>query len=187
MNKVWKSNAYKNTKVDYIKSQMQINQLLEKNGIKDFQHTQSKDSGTIVFLKELEVENKKIKVGVKITLPDLAEQTRNQLYRALFYYLKAKFESLTFGFVEEYNEAFVKEFMPYLVTDKNGRTIADLVIPKLNNALTYTPQGEQLYLEERKENEEELDDDLKTEQKLRAEERFIDVEYEEEIKGEKLK
>jgi len=52
-------------------------------------------------------------IGVKISIPDVSEKNINQLYRALFYYLKAKFESLTFGFVEEYNEAFVKEFMEY--------------------------------------------------------------------------
>ena len=172
----YKSKAYKLTKVDYIKSQMQINKVLRDNGIKDFQHTQEADKGTIVFLKELQVETKKIKVGVKITLPDVTEQTRNQLYRALFYYLKTKFESLTFGFVEEYNEAFVKEFMPYLVADKNGKTIADIILPKLNNALTYTPQGEQLYLENKS---EELDEELKTEQRLKAEESLgLDAEFE---------
>ena len=78
----------------------------------------------------------------------------HQLYRALFYYLKAKFESLTFGFVEEYNEAFVKEFMPYLIADKQGRTVADIVLPKLNKAIGHTQDGEQLYLEDDSEDDE---------------------------------
>lgn len=147
--KIWKSKAYKNTKVNYTKSQMQINKLLEDNGIMDKQHTYSDKKASIVFVKNLEVEGKNIKVGVKITIPEIDEVNRNQLYRALFYYLKAKFESLTFGFVEEYNEAFVKEFMPYLITDKQGNTISDYILPKLNKALDYTSSGGQLYLEDR--------------------------------------
>lgn len=145
-NKIWKSKAYKNTKVDYVKSQSAISKLLQINGINDKQFTEREGRSTITFLKDLVVEGSKMKVGVKITLPDVTEQTRNQLYRALFYYLKAKFESLTFGFVEEYNEAFVKEFMPYLIADKQGRTVADIVLPKFNQAIEHTKSGEQLYL-----------------------------------------
>ena len=153
--KVWKSKAYRNTKVDFIKSQQQINGLLEKNGVSERQFTDSIEEGKsqIVFLKPLEFEGKQFKIGVKITIPNVSEKTRNQLYRALFYYLKAKFESLTFGFVEEYNEAFVKEFMPYLITDKAGRTVADLILPKYADVLPNVKQGETVYLELPKEGE----------------------------------
>lgn len=144
--KIWKSKAYSNTKVDYVKSQMQINKLLRENGIEDSQHSNIQGKATLVFIKELDVESKRMKVGIKISVPEVTDRTRNQLYRALFYYLKAKFESLTFGFVEEYNEAFVKEFMPYLIADKQGRTVADIVLPKLNTAIGHTKTGEQLYL-----------------------------------------
>ena len=104
-------------------------------------------------MKPLDFEGKRFKVGVKISIPDTTEKTRNQLYRALFYYLKAKFESLTFGFVEEYNEAFIKEFMPYLIADKNGQTVADLILPKYANALPNVKQGETLYLDSPKNSE----------------------------------
>lgn len=155
--KIWKCKAYKNTKVDYIKSQVQIGKLLEGNGIYEKQFTDSLSEGKsqIIFIKELEFEGKKIKMGVSIRLPDVNEKNRNQLYRALFYYLKAKFESLTFGFVEEYNEAFVKEFMPYLITDKMGRTVADLILPKFGMALKYSKNGEQLYLEDKDDEKED--------------------------------
>ena len=104
------------------------------------------------FIKELKIEDKMMKVGVKISIPEVSEKNKNQLYRALFYYLKAKFESLTFGFVEEYNEAFIKEFMPYLIADKQGRTVADLILPKFNNAIgNIRDDGEQLFLEDKKE------------------------------------
>jgi len=155
--KVWKSKAYKNTKVDYVKSQVCISKLLNQNGIKDVQHSSFQDRAQIVFIKELKVEDKMMKVGVKISVPEVSDKNKNQLYRALFYYLKAKFESLTFGFVEEYNEAFVKEFMPYLIADKQGRTVADIVLPKLGKAIEYTKQGEQLYLEELNEEDKEIE------------------------------
>src|SRR3990167_2934250 len=146
-NKIWKSKAYKNTKVDFIKSQMSINKILLQNGIKDVQHTQMANKSQIVFMKELKIEDKSMKIGVKISLPNVTDRNKNQLYRALFYYLKAKFESLTFGFVEEYNEAFIKEFMPYLIADKQGRTVADLILPKFNNAIgNMRDDGEQLFL-----------------------------------------
>ena len=148
MNKTWKSEAYKNTTVDYVKSQSSINKILNENGIKEIQHSQGHDKIQIVFIKELKVEAKVMNVGVKIQVPMPLEKNKNQLYRALFYYLKAKFESLTFGFVEEYNEAFIKEFMPYVITDKSGRTISDIILPKLNNAALKGESGEQLYLED---------------------------------------
>ena len=139
--------------MDYVKSQVSISKLLDQNGIKDIQHSSFQDKVQIVFIKELKVEDKIIKVGVKISIPEVSKKNKNQLYRALFYYLKAKFESLTFGFVEEYNEAFVKEFMPHLITDKQGRTVADIILPMLGKAIEYTLSGEQLYLENVKEEE----------------------------------
>ena len=148
MKKIWKSNAYKSTQVDYIKSQVQINKLLSANGIKDIQHNTFNNKVQIIFIKELTIEGKTMKVGVKIVVPEVEYKNKNQLYRALFHYLKSKFESLTFGFVEEYNEAFAKEFMPYLITDKQGKTISDLILPKLSNAIGHTKIGEQLYLDQ---------------------------------------
>jgi hypothetical protein len=151
--KIWKCKAYKGTEVNYIKSQEQINKLLNNNGINDIQHTRLGNQANIMFIKELKIETKIVKVGVKVTLPDIDIKVQDQLYRALFYYLKAKFESLTFGFVEEYNEAFVKEFMPYLVADKTGRTVADVILPKLVSNANIIGNNEQLYLEDKEENE----------------------------------
>lgn len=152
-----KSRAYITTKVNYIKSQMQINKILLDNGITDSRHSTIQNKSELLFLKELISEGRKVKVGVKIIIPFSDEKNRNQIYRALFHYLKSKFESLTFGFVEEYNEAFVKEFMPYLIVDNKGKTISDIILPKLNNALEETKQGEQLFLENKRNEDEEED------------------------------
>ena len=158
MKKIFKSRAYANTKIDYVKSQMQINSLLNINDIFEIQHTQQNNKSIIVFIKNLVVENKSVKVGVKIVIPDVEEKNKNQLYRALFHYLKSKFESLTFGFVEEYNEAFIKEFMPYVITDKKGNTIYDVVIPNLNKNLLMTESNEQFYLMDKPEDKDSKED-----------------------------
>ena len=63
MKKIWKSKAYKNTKIDFIKSQISINKILLQNGIKDVQHTQMANKSQIVFMKELKIEDKSMKIG----------------------------------------------------------------------------------------------------------------------------
>ena len=40
--------------------------------------------------------------------------------------------------------------MPYLITDKTGQTVADLILPKFATALPNVKQGETLYLEKPK-------------------------------------
>ena len=142
-----RSKAYATTSVDWTKSRGDIQKLLEKNDIKDVAFSDFENNFQIIFLKNLEFEGKRIRMGVKLVIPNMNTRNKNQLHRALFYYLKAKFESLDFGFVEEYNEAFVKEFMPYLVTDRSGKTVSDLIIPKFANQIESTEQDTQLYLE----------------------------------------
>ena len=147
MKKIWKSRAYRDTKVDSSKTESDIGKLLKKYGINERQFTDRGDKAEFTFLKDMKVETGIVKVGVKIVIPNITDKNRNQLYRALFYYLKAKFESLDFGFVEEHQEAFVKEFLPYLIVDKSGRTVTDLIIPKLHEAMRSSVEGEQLFLE----------------------------------------
>ena len=86
--KIWKSKAYSNTKVDYVKSQMGINKLLRDNGVEDSQHSNIQGKAQLMFLKELDVKGKMMKVGVKISIPDVTDKNRNQLYRAMFTILK---------------------------------------------------------------------------------------------------
>ena len=100
--------AYKQTSVNWGKSQAQIVKLLEQQNIQDTRFTflQSRNELICEFNYPTRIENKDVLIGVRISLPvpklrDM-EQSKNQIHRALFYYLKTKFEALNFGLVEFY-------------------------------------------------------------------------------------
>jgi len=68
------------------------------------------------------------------------EQSKNRVHRALFYYLKSKFEALDFGLIE-----FMKEFMPHLVVhDKQGKTqtLYEVISPQYNKGLLSGQQSD---------------------------------------------
>lgn len=116
--------SYAKTSVNWGKSQANICKLLEKNGIEDVRFTYLSSSNELVceFNYPSEMQNKKVNIGIRILLPlpkiDNKEQAKNQIHRALFYYLKSKFEAMNFGLVE-----FSQEFMAHLVIrDKTGNT-----------------------------------------------------------------
>jgi hypothetical protein len=116
--------AYQSTSVHWGKSQADISKLLTKYGIQDTRFTfmQSRNELICEFNFPTQIEGKSVAIGVRILLPipkskDL-EKAKNQIHRALFYYLKTKFEALSFGLVE-----FVQEFMPHLIINQGGRSM----------------------------------------------------------------
>ncbi len=116
--------AYKSTQIHWGKSQANIWKLLSKHGVKDVRFTMLESQGSIIceFNYCGEVDGKPNTFGVRIQVPIPqgrdSERLKNQAHRALFYYLKSKFEAMSFGLVE-----FVKEFLPYLVIPtKTGTT-----------------------------------------------------------------
>lgn len=138
--------AYKATSVHWGKSQANISKLLETNGIQDTRFTflQSRSELICEFNFPTVLEKKDVNIGVRITLPipqsKNPEQSKNQIHRALFYYLKSKFEALNFGLVE-----FTQEFMPHLIIfDKQGtsRTLYQIISPQYKKGLISGQQGE---------------------------------------------
>ncbi len=138
--------SYKKTSVHWGKSQADIGKLLNKYGVLDTRFTflQSRNELICEFNYPTVIEEKEICAGVRILLPvpniQNSEQAKNQIHRALFYYLKSKFEALSFGLVE-----FMQEFMPHLiVTDKQGnsRTLYQIIGPQYNKGLLTGQQGE---------------------------------------------
>ena len=136
--------AYKNTQVNWAKSQAQIGKLLDERKIKDVRFTflQSQNSLICEFNYPTKIEGKEVNIGVRILVPikDNTEQSRNQIHRALFYYLKTKFEALDFGLVE-----FIQEFMPHLIVfDKQGnsKTLYQVISPQYNKGVITGQQGE---------------------------------------------
>lgn len=138
--------AYQHTSVGWGKSQADICKLLGKQGIKDTRFTMMESQGQLIceFNYPTEIEKKPVNIGVRILLPlpeakDM-EKAKNQIHRALFYYLKTKFEALNFGLVE-----FLQEFMPHLVIyNKRGgtSTLYQIVGPQYKKGITTGQQGE---------------------------------------------
>ncbi|GAB6170577.1 hypothetical protein JCM15765_00550 [Paradesulfitobacterium aromaticivorans] len=140
---------YANTTVHFAKTQGDIIELFDKYGIQDVRFTSMGSQGQLIleFTNYVEVNRQSVPASVRIVIPNITEKNRNQLHRALFYYLKSKMEALSFEFVE-----FVKEFFPYLVTrDEFGRptTIYDYLGPQYklalasgqNHVLNLLPEG----------------------------------------------
>lgn len=143
--------AYKQTQVNWGKSQAQITKLLESQGVQDVRFTflQSQNSLICEFNYPTELENKKVVVGVRILLPVPKDddRARNQIHRALFYYLKTKFEALNFGLVE-----FIQEFMPHLIVFDKGvsKTMYQIISPQYEKGLISGQQHEIKMLEQKK-------------------------------------
>jgi hypothetical protein len=134
--------SYKNTKVHWGKSQAKIMQLLSKQGIVDVRFTMLESRNIFVCEFNKTIEDKSAGVRIQIPIPDAKdrEQVKNQIHRALFYYLKSKFEAMDFGLVE-----FLQEFMPFLVIqNKAGRqlTMGEAILPQYQKNLKTGQQEE---------------------------------------------
>ncbi len=110
---------YRHTTVNYMRTQTKICELLRKYDIFDTRWTNLKDQVIFEFNKMVEIEDKERLAGVRLVIKGVNNENRNQLHRALFFYLKSKMEFLDFGFIE-----FLQEFMPHLIlTNKSGQSI----------------------------------------------------------------
>lgn len=144
-----KASPYANTTVNYAKTQGEIIELFDKYGIQDVRFTSLGSAGQLIleFTNMVEVQKQWVPASVRIVIPNITDKNRNQMHRALYFYLKSKMEALNFEFVE-----FVKEFFPYLVTrDNSGRptTIYDYLGSQYklalangqNHVLNLLPEG----------------------------------------------
>jgi hypothetical protein len=131
--------AYKNTSVNWVKSQASIVKLLNQRNIYQTRFTNLEDKFVIEFLATLPDQEKPI--GVRILVPikykgeDEKRRTQelNILHRVLFYHLKAKFVAIESGLTE-----FMEEFMPHLIImDKSGNstTMGQVLLPQYKNNL----------------------------------------------------
>lgn len=143
--------AYKTTRVNWARTQAQIVQLLEKKGIKDIQFTflsaekanQNKiitEEGSSVLDTRFIIPYSPQGIGVRILVPNIREENRNQMHRLLLWYLKSKFEAIESGLVE-----VMQEFLPHLIVqDKEGRmaTMYQIIGPQYLKGLEAGEQGE---------------------------------------------
>lgn len=143
--------AYKTTKVNWAKSQAEIVHLLERKGIKDIQFTflssVMANRSQIATEKDTSVLDTRFIIpysphglGVRILVPNITEENRNQMHRLLLWYLKSKFEAVESGLVEA-----MQEFLPHLlIEDKEGKmaTMYQIIGPQYLKALESGEQGE---------------------------------------------
>ena len=131
--------AYKNTSVDWSKSQTNIVKMLNSKKIYQTRFTNLSDKFAIEFMTEISGQSKP--VAVRILVPFIysgndekkREQELNRLHRVLFYHLKAKFIAIESGLTE-----FMEEFMPHLIVmDKNGNssTMGQVLLPQYKQNL----------------------------------------------------
>ena len=126
--------AYRNTTVNWSKSQSQLMVYLETQGCKDVRFASiswetaeqrglvmEKDTHAIMieFFRLTTLEGGVSgKIPVRVLIPNIPddERRRNQAYRLLFWYLKSKFEAVETGLVD-----FEQEFLPHLmIKDRSG-------------------------------------------------------------------
>lgn len=143
--------AYKTTKVNWARTQAQIVELLAKKGIQDIQFTflsagkankekiTTEEKSSVLDFRFIIPYSPK-GIGIRIVVPNIKEENRNQMHRLLLWYLKSKFEAVDSGLVE-----VIQEFLPHLVVqDKEGRigTMFQIIGPQYLKGLESGEQGE---------------------------------------------
>ena len=131
--------SYKNTSVNWAKTQTAIVKMLNQLGIYQTRFTNMEDKFAIEFLSPVKGHEKP--VGVRLLVPitykgddeKKRQQELNRLHRVLFYHLKAKFVAIESGLTE-----FMEEFMPHLIImDKRGNstTMAQVLLPQYKDGI----------------------------------------------------
>lgn len=150
-----KLNNYKNTSVNWVKSQAQIGKLFDQVGIQDVRFTfmQSQKSIICEFNYLSELEGKSVTIGVRIVTKlkenKNEEQEKNRVHRILYNKLKSRFLE-----IQEDTQEFVKVFMADLIVfDKRGNssTMAQLILPQYNKGLITGEQKEITMIEQKRE------------------------------------
>jgi hypothetical protein len=126
--------AYSGTKVPIHRSQEQIRGLLIGNGAIGFQFTEliAEEIIELKWARRIVVDGRASRQPLRIRLP-MKGRRPEQMYRALYYHLKAKFETIRFGII-----SFEEEFLPYFefrLADGRAVTVAEQLLPGLRNAL----------------------------------------------------
>lgn len=139
-----KLKSYKTTSVNWGKSQADITKLLNSNGIQDVRFSFIRSMNTIIceFNYPYEENGKIIPIGTRILWPCQSEDERvvNQMHRALFYYLKSKFEAMICKAIE-----FKKEFFSHLIVydgKGNSKTMYEIISPQYDKGLLSGEQGD---------------------------------------------
>lgn len=138
------SSPYSDTSVPVEKSQEQIRKLLAGQGATATRFTYLFTGALVEFVitgkdrpptpYRIQVDTRRIKAPqLRGPVATLADRRQRQVWRVLYWWLKAKFEAVDFGLVER-----EEELLPWmLVQGRDGQTttVAAFVLPAMKEAL----------------------------------------------------
>ena len=126
--------AYLKTKVPFHRTKEKLYELLESKGITEVRITDSPLRVILEFNYPIQKTIHKLGVRFDIPLPEMKDekkrkQTRDQYYRALYYILKSKLETVEFG-IREFGREFLGDLI-YHLPNGTSPTIADVFGPQI--------------------------------------------------------
>jgi hypothetical protein len=127
--------AYENTRVAVPKSQDKIRQLIMRNKGTGIAFISQPPMEGFQAMMPINGETYTIRISayVKEKSRD-PERERRRIWRVLFHHLKDIFEASNSGVME-----FRELILPYIVT-KDGKTVAQHILPKLESAINGNPE-----------------------------------------------
>ena len=129
------SNAYEDTRVSVAQSKAQIEKLLKKFNVKAMRFTTYPAVATLEFVRTQGDVILPYRITVKPKLREFArnagtelDRAERQVWRVVYWWLKAKLEAVEFGLVE-----FEQDFLPYLLleTEKGVSPVAEVFFERL--------------------------------------------------------
>ena len=144
--------SYENTEVPVSRSQEGIRKLLLENGATGIAFVSQSEPLSEGFEAMIPIDGKtyRVRIVAKVTKVEkkprrrryapaksqveLQEAEMRRIWRVLFYHLKSVYEATTTGVME-----FRELMLPYVVV-KDGRTIAQHLLPQLDKAIESRPE-----------------------------------------------
>lgn len=129
--------AYEATEVPVARSQQKLRELLLRNGATGIAIVSQPPQEGFQAMVKIDAATYTIRISA-VCKPKSSqaatEQEERRVWRVLFHHLKGIFEASQSGVME-----FKEMVMPYIVT-KDGRTIAEILIPQLDKAIQANPE-----------------------------------------------
>lgn len=131
--------AYEGTDVAVSRSQEQIRKLLMTNGALGVAFVSQIEPYSEGFSAQVPIDGKTYQIRVVALVkvksrPEQQEQELRRVWRVLYYHLKSVYEAANSGVME-----FRELMLPYVVV-KDGRTIAQHLLPNLDKAIESRPE-----------------------------------------------
>ena len=125
--------AYEDTEVAVSRSQSQIRELLLKNGAKGVAFIMQTDPAAEGFEAMVSIDGKAYRIRIVAHCKENRrgqEQETRRIWRVLFHHLKSIYEAANSGVME------FRELMLAYVVARDGRTVAQHILPQMEKALS---------------------------------------------------